>query len=286
MYTAKYHRASDGVLRQGVLRRWAYDCSAGFDVYVPHDLHTCPQVVLICRHPHSHPPPLPVKTPPILVAVFKSLLCTLDWKLADATPRRIILDSAFISGLRKHLGWTGVRDPVLSDLHPSLGNIDHVRRYINGLRAEHFPDGTGLPGELLLAINTTESLSSTLIGAVRLMIEQKMLPHEEQYVRHVETHQGKDGEDKFSLVICMLPSMSRQLMHAIRLSIDTSFKRLHGWEEFEIETWDADTKRCKFNIHHIHGGSHFSHFCSCCELPSIHYIAVSLSPLRTLQEDI
>lgn len=282
MYTAKWHRASDGVLRQGVLRRWAHNCSAVFDVYVPHDLHTCPQVVLICRHPHSHPPPLPVKTPSIIVAVFKSLLCTLDWKLADATPRRIILDSAFISGLRKHLGWTGVRDPVLSDLHPSLGNIDHVRRYINGLRAEHFPDGTGLPGELLLAINTTESRSPTLIGAVRLMIEQKMLPHEEQYVRHVETHQGKDGEDKFSLVICMLPSMSRQLMHAIRLSIDTSFKRLHGWEEFEIETWDADTKRCKFNIHHIHGGSHFSKFCSCCELSSVHYIAVGISPLRTL----
>lgn len=69
------------------------------------------------------------------------------------------------------------------------------------------------------------------------------MAHEEQYVRHVGTHRG-NGENEFSLVVCMLPAMSRKLMHAKRLSIDTSFKRLHGWEEFEIETWDSDTKRC------------------------------------------
>lgn len=114
--------------------------------------------MVVARNPHSHPPPLPVKTPTTLVSVLKSLLRDLDWKLADATPRRIILDSAFISGLRKHLGWSGIRDPVLSDLHPSFGNMDHLRRHINTLREEYFPDGTGLAGELSHAIDEVDTL--------------------------------------------------------------------------------------------------------------------------------
>lgn len=130
-----------------MLRRWSHNCPTTFDVYVPNNLFECPRIVVVSRSPHSHPPPLPVKTPPALVAVLTSLLLSLDWKLADATPRRVVLDSAFIFGLRKHLGWSGLRDPVLSDLHPSLGNLDHVRRCINALRAEYFPEGTGLNGQ-------------------------------------------------------------------------------------------------------------------------------------------
>lgn len=118
---------------------------------MPHNLFDCPQVVIVSRNPHSHPPPLPIKTPTALVAVLKSLLVSLDWKLADATPRRIVLDSAFVAGLREQLDWTGLRDPVLSDLHPSLGNLDHVRRYITALRMEHFPAGTGLAGTHMLS---------------------------------------------------------------------------------------------------------------------------------------
>ncbi len=114
------------------------------------DLLDCPRVVIVSQNPHSHPPPLLIKTPPSLLAIVRSLLLGLDWKLADATPRRIALDSAFIFGLRKHLGWSGLRDPVLSDLHPSLGNLDHVRRYINMLRNEIFPAGTGMEGKFHL----------------------------------------------------------------------------------------------------------------------------------------
>lgn len=93
---------------------------------------------------------------------------------------------------------------------------------------------------------------SLFTGALFLFEEHKLLPLEEQYVRCAETHQIK-GEKTFSLVICMLRKMSLQLMRAKRLSIDTSFKRLHGWEEFEIETWDADSKRCK---HHFSSRAH------------------------------
>ena len=40
--------------------------------------------------------------------------------------------------------------------------------------------------------------------------------------------------------------MSSLLVQAKRISIDTSFKHVHGWQEFEIEGWDTSHQRCKF----------------------------------------
>ena len=80
------------------------------------------------------------------------------------------------------------------------------------------------------------------------MKEHELLPLEEQYVRYAEVH-NVAGEPKFSLVICMLRAMSRHLMQAKRVSIDTSFRQLHDWEEFEIESWESDSKRCKGEVH-------------------------------------
>ena len=77
-----------------------------FDVYTPQDLSKCPCVVVIFRNPHSHPPPAPVKTPPAIKSVFEKLLYDMDWLLADATPRWLVLDSGFMYGLRCALGWT------------------------------------------------------------------------------------------------------------------------------------------------------------------------------------
>ncbi|KIJ32609.1 hypothetical protein M422DRAFT_265496 [Sphaerobolus stellatus SS14] len=76
----------------------------------------------------------------------------LDWQLADLTPRKLILDAGFISDLRHILGWTSIRDPVLADLHPSFGNLDHTGQFINKLRDELFPNGTGLEGESFITL--------------------------------------------------------------------------------------------------------------------------------------
>ena len=103
-------------------------------------------MLLVCRNPHSHTDPLPSKTPQAIINIFNSLLQKLDWKLADATPRRILLDSAFMTGLRQVLGWMGLQDPTLADLHPSLGNADHAARLINNVRHQYYPHGTGLTG--------------------------------------------------------------------------------------------------------------------------------------------
>ncbi|KAJ7505090.1 hypothetical protein B0H11DRAFT_1709164 [Mycena galericulata] len=217
-----WHRSESGKLARGVLERSRGNCTATFDIYTPYDLADCPGVVIICGNPHSHADPYPVKTPPPLLEVFRSLLLDLDWKLADATPRKLMIDSGFMGSLRRSLGWSKPFDPPLSALHPSFGNLDHVRRYIDELRDVLFPNGTGFEGAQLLAA------------------EHRELPEDEQYVRCAETHTIEDGK-QFHLVICMLRSMSTLLMRSKKLSLDTAFKRLAGkWQEFEMETWELD----------------------------------------------
>ncbi|KJA22509.1 hypothetical protein HYPSUDRAFT_215715 [Hypholoma sublateritium FD-334 SS-4] len=149
----------------------------------------------------------------------------MDWKLADATPRKIMIDSGFMNGLRDHLKWKLTIEPSLSDLHPSLGNSDHTRRIINELRLKLFPKGTGFEGAQVLAE------------------DHKSVPDNLKYVRCAERHIMDDGT-VFDLIICMRPAMSKRLMKAEYVSIDTSFKRLHHkWQEFEIEAWDNKSMR-------------------------------------------
>lgn len=143
--SAYWHRQS-GKLARGVLQREKGNCPATFDIYTPYYLFDCPHVAIICRNPHSHPNPHPAKTPPALLETFKSLLLDLDWKLADATPQKLMIDSGFVGSLRRALGWNKPFDPPLAALHPSLGNLDHVRRYIDELRHVLFPEGTGFEG--------------------------------------------------------------------------------------------------------------------------------------------
>ncbi|KAG1865181.1 hypothetical protein C8R48DRAFT_672460 [Suillus tomentosus] len=45
-------------------------------------------------------------------------------------------------------------------------------------------------------------------------------------------------DSSFRLVICMTSRMSQHLLSSKHLSIDTSFKCVQGWQEFEIESWD------------------------------------------------
>ncbi|KAF8126785.1 hypothetical protein EV363DRAFT_1298507 [Boletus edulis] len=212
-----WHRYADGTLARGTLTQWGTKCLSTYHIYVPQDLSICPRVVVVCRSPHNHSPPAPVNTPPPLVDILDKLLSDMGWRLADATPRRVMLDSGFVRGLRAVLGWELELNPSLPDLHPSLANLDHLRRLIMRVRLLKFPDGTGFEAVRLLVSNSIEDVG--------------------RYVRCAETHLLSTGKE-FQLVICMSASMSLRLMHATRISIDTSFKRVHGWQEFEIETWD------------------------------------------------
>ncbi|KIK77556.1 hypothetical protein PAXRUDRAFT_166459, partial [Paxillus rubicundulus Ve08.2h10] len=155
-----WHRQADMKLRRGAMRKWGSRCKATYQVFVPHDLNACPCILILCRNPHSHPPPAPAKTPPPLKALFYELLSLLHWKLADTTPCHIFLDMAFIEGLQQVLDWDSVamgRDATLSDLHPSFANLDHTRRLINKMRAEYYPCSTGYDGKYVCFLQTPPS---------------------------------------------------------------------------------------------------------------------------------
>jgi len=76
-----------------------------------------------------------------------------------------------------------------------------------------------------------------------MVSDEKILPLEDCYVRCAEEH-DIPGEGKIRLVICMYKAMSELLLDTKCPSIDTSFKRLHQWQEFEIEAWFPQYQRC------------------------------------------
>lgn len=148
---AQWHRFPDGRLDRGELHR-DVKCNTVFEIFTPYpvDLIKNRQILIVCRNPHSHPPPAPVKTPPVYLNILKSILLEMRWKLADATPRRILLDTGFMTKLRSELGWSHARDPLLTNLHYSFANMDHVLRIILDLRGTFFACGTGFAGMFLV----------------------------------------------------------------------------------------------------------------------------------------
>ncbi|KAF8499347.1 hypothetical protein JB92DRAFT_3124994 [Gautieria morchelliformis] len=172
-----WHRTPQGKLEWGILSLLP-DCPTCFEMYVPNDLTATPYIVLVSCHPHSHKDPSSTRTPLATLSRFKSMLRSLGWHLADATP--------------SELSWIGAQDPVLSDLHPSLGNSDHVYRIIQDLHLEIYPDGTGFKG-------------------ARLCQQHLELPPDQQYLRCVETVHLPD-HDPFTIIICMFPAMSQLLL--------------------------------------------------------------------------
>lgn len=47
---------------------------------------------------------------------------------------------------------------------------------------------------------------------------------------------------KFRMVVCMTPGSSRRLLQAQYLQSDISFKRINGFEEFELGGLDANSR--------------------------------------------
>lgn len=82
-------------------------------------------------------------------------------------------------------------------------------------------------------------------GAIAFKEQHDALPVAQQYVRFAAEIPGANGE-KLKLVVCMTLTMSLVLCLSKRLSIDTSFKRLDGFKEFEIEAFDNVSKKCEF----------------------------------------
>ncbi|KAG8916396.1 hypothetical protein FRC02_003993 [Tulasnella sp. 418] len=169
----------------------------------------------------------PTKTPPIYIDIFSSLLRQLQWKLADATLRRLTMDSGFTNALKHVLGWENSREPLLADLHPSFANLDHVNYMIECVQQYMYPEGTGWNALL------------------NLYEKEKVLPNQERYIQWIEefTVPGEDG--KCRIIILMFSEQSTLLLSSKWPTMDTAFKRVHEWQEFEMEEWNVKSKSCK-----------------------------------------
>jgi len=138
------HRDQDGKLLQAELV--SISCTCKFRTFepIPEYRSLCPFVLVVTSGSHSHPIPLPIKTPPIIRHEIFELLKGLGGELADLTPRRFLRHAHVRAYLWKKL--PDIAIPVLSDLHVSLANRAHLRAYIIQARESSFPKGTGWHG--------------------------------------------------------------------------------------------------------------------------------------------
>lgn len=138
------HRDQDGKLIQMELNRISCTCKFRTFEPIPEYRPRCPFVLVITSGSHSHPIPLPAKTPPTIRQEIFELLGGLGGELADLTPRRFLRHTHVRAYLRDKL--PNVTIPVLSDMHISLANRAHLRAYIAQARESSFPKGTGWHG--------------------------------------------------------------------------------------------------------------------------------------------
>lgn len=110
----------------------------------------CPYVLVVCQGPHSHPIPLPEKTPSGVKTELVELIAKLDIDMADLTPRKFLRHPIVKSYLATRFPL--IRNPMLSDLHLSLSNRSHLRVYIDAMKKRHFPLGTGWKGSVLITL--------------------------------------------------------------------------------------------------------------------------------------
>ncbi|KAF9058435.1 hypothetical protein BDP27DRAFT_1241199 [Rhodocollybia butyracea] len=192
------------VLCQPVLKTLA--CSCTFREYEPllEYRGACPYVLIVCTGIHSHPIPLPEKTPTFIKVELDHLLRKLDFDLVDITPRRFL------------------RHPVVR----SYLSSSHLKIYIEKVKQDCFPAGTGWKG--LLHIK---------------QLQDSTLPRDEHYIRAMlqisetlvdDEQDGVSLEEPLQIVICMTKEGSRRFSTAQYLQSDIAFKRIIGFYEFEV----------------------------------------------------
>lgn len=141
------HRDEVGALKQPKLM--SLECTCRFREYEPLEKYraVCPYFLITTKGPHSHPIPLPEKTPRMVKAELGKLFERLEVDLADITPRKFLRHPI----VRSYLSTTYplLRNPMLSDLHISLSNRSHLKVYLDTAKKTYFPDGTGWKGVFL-----------------------------------------------------------------------------------------------------------------------------------------
>ncbi|KAF8157351.1 hypothetical protein K438DRAFT_1986670 [Mycena galopus ATCC 62051] len=249
------HRDEGGLLVQPLLEHLS--CSSKFRIYEPLEEHgaSCPYILLITSEPHTHPVPLPTKTPPKVRETLMGLLDQMVDDLTDLTPRRFLRHPILKSFLRQQ--FPHLINPTLADWHVSLANRGHVKSFIKLAQGIHYPFGTGWKGVINL-----KSYQDTILPKEHHYIRCTLAlpidsdPTDSDEDEELSPQARKDAynsdedeelspqarkDDRLRIIVCMTPEASRRLLASGRyLQSDIGFKCIIGFKEFEVAGMDRD----------------------------------------------
>ncbi|KAF9518977.1 hypothetical protein BS47DRAFT_1358602 [Hydnum rufescens UP504] len=223
------------------------DCNCMMCMYTPRDLESCPFIAIVMSGPHTHPIPLPTKTPCIIREVIDSWLSSMGPDLPDATPHHFSHYPSVVYALKTLL--PQVPMPTLMDLHLSLGNHDHIHVFINVKKDEMYPFGTDWKG----VINYKEN-------------QDNKMPKERHYVCHIEEIPmvaREANQEPYHIIVCMTKEMSTHLASAMFIQSDVAFKHVKNWKEFKIAIWDHELNcvvAARAYLNHETSGAHAALF--------------------------
>ncbi|KAJ4463608.1 hypothetical protein C8R41DRAFT_872387 [Lentinula lateritia] len=227
----------NGDLKQPALV--SMECRCTFREYEPLEDYraSCPYILITSRGPHSHPIPLPQKTPRKAKLVLESLFEKMEVELADLTPRKFLRHPITQCYLSSHFPM--LRNPMLSDLHISLSNRSHLKVYIEHAKKARFPEGTGCLSLGLMHIKAQQdSLLEPDSYYVCSMIEISLLELESDEDDVLEDQPGETTLQPLKIAICMTSEASHCFVKAQYLQSDIGFKRIVGFYEFEVASVD------------------------------------------------
>ncbi|KAK0470828.1 hypothetical protein IW261DRAFT_1425665 [Armillaria novae-zelandiae] len=238
-------------------------CSSHFTVVRPEDGYweECPKILLICHSPHTHPIPLPTTTPVQIKAEIKALIRSLEHELADMTPRRFCRHPAVINRVKELC--PAVEEPTVVHLHPSLANLDHIASYIHNEVKAALPHGTGWDGVAHMKRIQDEEEGTPYIRVIKRM-SWHSLRHEWDEADESDDEEGplsRSDDDCFRLIVCMLPECSQDFLQAKWVQCNISFKRVPGWNEFELVSVDREMNQVRQDMgkdieyRHLHSPS-------------------------------
>jgi len=211
----------------------------------------CPYILVTIYGKHPHPIPLPQKMPPAIHNEIFWLLESVGEDLPDLTPRRFLRHPILKAYLQRQFP-NAQHPPTLSDLHVSLANQAHLGAYIEKAKETHFPAGTGWEGSSLISTMCIRLDNAYVaLGLESLKkVQDEMLSAEMHYIRrmiymtdvaaHEEDDLVTDGNSSdVQIVICMTCEGSQCLLNAQYVQSDMAFKRIVGYYEFELASFDC-----------------------------------------------
>ncbi|KAJ7145085.1 hypothetical protein C8R43DRAFT_890873 [Mycena crocata] len=229
------HRDSNGLLSQPLMERMK--CEVKFRVYEPVDEYrrVCPYILIVSSGIHTHPIPLPTKTPPSVRTTVMQLLEKLGDDLPDITPRRFLRHPVVRAFLAEK--FPRIPSPTLSHLHVSLANRSHIKSYIKEIRKIYCPHGTGWA-----AVQHLKELQDAHLPKSEHYIRRMIIFNANTMEYHEEDEDDKSNDSTYvRIIICMSREASHRLLErGCYLQSDIAFKRIVDFLEFEMACMDRD----------------------------------------------